>query len=234
MTEFSQDDNAKHPDSTAKTKYPYNQPTITRSGHEFQVNDTPGHESLKYAHTRGTYFEINETGRWTHVIEGKSYIYSKDGSSETVDGHKDIKVGGTFNVQVDGSTNEGVTGDKYISVGGMLTIANKHVRYDHVGDDFNETIVGNHVSEVDKNEHTSIHGDAVRSINGSETEVVGNQWTKTVGDDVELIAGKTFHVKCKEFIVDAESIILRTSSGTVHISGSGVDINGTVINLNNS
>ena len=63
--------NNRHPDSIAHAEYPYNQSTVTRSGHEFHVNDTPGHESIREAHTTGTMREINKDGDQINVVVGK-------------------------------------------------------------------------------------------------------------------------------------------------------------------
>ena len=104
------DPNNRHPDSDFNAQYPYNQSTLTRSGHEIHINDSPGSESLKIAHRKGTYVEINQDGRWIQTVVEKGYNYYKDGLTETVDGHKDIKIAGNLNSNVDNSINDVVGG----------------------------------------------------------------------------------------------------------------------------
>ena len=44
--------NEKHPDSTYAAQYPYNSSTVTKSGHEIDIDDTKGAERIKIAHTK--------------------------------------------------------------------------------------------------------------------------------------------------------------------------------------
>ena len=64
---MSDPNNRRHPESTFEATYPYNQSTITRSGHEIHINDTPEKESLRVAHTKGSYVEIDKDGRTSPI-----------------------------------------------------------------------------------------------------------------------------------------------------------------------
>jgi hypothetical protein len=46
------------PDSSFKAQYPWNATHVSRSGHEFHVDDTPGAERIRQAHRTGSYWEL--------------------------------------------------------------------------------------------------------------------------------------------------------------------------------
>jgi len=227
------DPNQKHPDSSFSAEYPYNQATITRSGHEFHINDTPDNESLKVSHTKGTYVEVNKDGRWTQVVAEKGYEYYKDGLAQTVDGQYDIKIGGAHNLQIDNSSSEGITGDKYIGVGGSLVIGSAGARYDNCNDDRFDTIGGNKTSQVNGDDYESVVGDQVVNVNGTKTDVIGNDLAKTVGGNIEIVSGGVIRFVCKTFIIDADEIILNAAAGQVRITASDIiKLTGSEIHLN--
>ena len=89
---MSDTNNRRHPPSTFEAEYPYNQATVTRGGHEFHINDTPDKESLRIAHTKGSYVEIDKDGRTVVNSIGKAYYYMCDGFTTSVDGHHDLLV----------------------------------------------------------------------------------------------------------------------------------------------
>jgi hypothetical protein len=231
------DTNQKHPDSTFKSEYPYNQTTITRSGHEFHINDTPGNESLKIAHTIGTYFEIDKNGRWTQVVQEKGYQYFKDGLSEVVDGHKDVLIGETLNLQVKNSMNEGVTGNRDIGIGGNFKIGTAGSRYDHIGDDYDETVGGNHVSQIDGSEYNSIGKNLVTSVGGTKVDQLASDWAVTSSGNIGIVnTNGVFRIKCKQFIVEAEVVTITTISGDITITSAAnvTTINAGVYTINSA
>lgn len=234
--------NKRYPDSTFAVQYPYNQATITRGGHEIHVNDSPGEESLKIAHTKGTFVEINKDGRWTQVVVEKAYNYFKDGVTETVDGHKDVKIGGNLNHNVDNSINDAVGGERIISTGGDLLISTGGARIEHTSDDKAESVDGKFIGTYAKDHNISVGEDQVSLVNGIKKDLIGSDWQVTSQANVEIInTNGTFRIKCKEFIVEAETISLVTPKGTIRISSdmlissdNNVNITGEEIHLNDS
>jgi len=203
----------RYSNSTFQVEYPYNKSTITRSGHEIDINDTPGHESLRFMHTRGTGVEINETGGWSQVVADNATNYFKKGLTETVEGHKDVKIAGNLNSNVDNSINDVTGGDRNLSQGGALTIATGGARHDHVSDDLTVTIDGNHTLGLSGDAYLSTGGDQVNHVGGTKKEFIGESQTTATGN-VEIInTGNTYRIKTGTFIVEANSIILRTSTG---------------------
>jgi hypothetical protein len=252
----SDPNNRRHPESTFSTEYPYNQATITRSGHEIHVNDAPGNESLKVAHTTGTYVEIEKTGRWVHTVVEKVYNYFKNTFTQTIDSHADIKVGGTYNFNVDKSYYENVRGKKYVGVGDDLLDEVGGTRMVHTSSDKNEVVNGEFQSRIKGDVGTDIGGSVVTNIAGTRTEMLNGDWLVTgrytefsMTDDL-YVRGKNasfelseeFSVKCNTMKIEAADTIEITAGGSITITTSGgpitvtaegvVYINGTQIRLN--
>lgn len=218
---MSDANNRRHPESTFEAEYPYNQSTITRSGHEVHINDTPGKESLRVAHTIGSYVEIDKAGRTVINSVGKAYYYMCDGFSTTVDGHYDLKVKGVMNVNVDGSVSEQTEGNRYMVVGGEYVVG--------VGSVLSQTVIGNKYEEIGGDEtvaikgseYKSVAGDSATSITGVKAEVLNDDWSVNSGGNIEIISTGNIRFKCKNFEVEADSITLKTIAGDVTITSSG-------------
>jgi hypothetical protein len=227
--------NAKHPDSVFQAEYPYNQSTVTRSGHEIHVNDTPGNESLKISHTKGSYVEIDSYGRWVQVVADKAYNYYKDGFSETVDGHKDVKVHGAYNLNVDNSTNEVTKGNNYKGVGGDYNIIVGGTQYNHVGANKDETINGISTKSVLSDEHININGNKVTSVGSAKTDIIGGAYSVSAGSGgIDMQTQGNFNIKCDLFSVECSAFTISTPFGILSVDSSGIGLNGSIISVNGS
>jgi hypothetical protein len=225
--------NERHPNSTFQAAYPYNQATITRSGHELHFNDTPGHESVRLAHTTGTYFEMESSGRLVQVITEKFYNYIKSTSTQTVDSHYDLKIGGTNTLNIDQSSIETVGKDKTLGVGGNLIDGVAGVRELHTEGDKYETVNGDSALGIKGNRFESVEGDTVNSLTGVKSDILQSDWSVASQSGIEFNADGTVRIKCDRFIVDAREIIMTTVGGDVRITASGITyINGTQVRLN--
>lgn len=213
----SDPNNRRHPQSTFSTQYPYNQATITRSGHEFHINDAPDNESLKVAHTTGTYVEIEKSGRWVHTVVEKVYNYFKGTFSQTIDSHADIKVGGTYNFNVDASSYEAVAQNKTVGVGGDLIDGVGGVRQLHTQGDKYESINGSHTAAVKGDNNIDIEGSSTTSIMGTRAEILNNDWSVT-GKNIEMAIDGDFRVKCKNFKVDAGENVTINADQNVNVN----------------
>lgn len=243
------DTNRRHPLSNFSTEYPYNQATITRSGHEFHVNDAPGNESLKVSHTTGTYVEIESTGRWVQTVVEKVYNYFKNTFTMTVDSHADIKVGGTYNFNVDKSSYESVATNKTTGVGGDLLDGVGGVRQLHTEKDRFESINGTSTTAIRGDMFTEVEGTSVTDIKGTRTDLITEDWFAT-GKNFEMSTQDDFTVQCDNFNVKARqnvnidagqnvsitatgTITIQTAGGPITITADGlVYINGSQIRLN--
>lgn len=229
----SNPDNRRYPKSTFFAEYPYNQATVTRSGHEFHINDTPDNESLKVAHTTGTYVEIEKNGRWKHTVVEKVYNYFKNTFTQTIDSHADIKIGGTYCFNVDESSFEAVGLGKTTAVGDDLIDGVGGVRQLHTEKDRIESVSGDYILATIKNKYESIDGETVINYGQTKAEILNDDWAVT-GKNVEFNMDGDFRVACKNFIVNAtDAVTITTAAGPITITSAGqVFVKGTQIRLN--
>jgi hypothetical protein len=243
------DTNKRYPESTFYAEYPYNQATVTRSGHEFHVNDTPDHESLKISHTTGTYVEIEKTGRWKHTVVEKVYNYFKNTFTQTVDSHCDIKIGGTYTHNVDKSSFESVALDKTVGVQGNLIDIVGSVRQIHTENDRSESVNGTLSTAVRGDHFTQVDGSYVTNVAGAREDAITNSWLM-MARDAEISTTNDFAIQCNNFEVRARQnvnikagsgvviesggpITITTAAGPITVTAQGiVYINGTQIRLN--
>lgn len=102
------------PDSAYAAKYPYNQVTVTRSGHVVELDDTPSAERIRIYHKSGTYTEVNSQGQSVSKIVGNGY--------EVVVQDKTVYVGGDCTIVVQGSCNITAQGDAVIEAQGSCSL----------------------------------------------------------------------------------------------------------------
>lgn len=230
------DSNQRHPNSTFQASYPYNQATVTRSGHELHFNDTPGHESIRLAHTKGTYIEMESSGRLVQTVTEKLYSYIKSTSTQTVDSHYDLKIGGTNTLNIDQSSFEAVGQDKTTAVGGNLVDGVGGVRELHTEGDKYESVNGDSAFGVKGSRYESVEGDNVTSITGIKQDTLQSNWSVTSAASIEMNAESIFRVKCDKFIVDAREITMTTVGGNITVtSGGKITVNGAAeIQVNGS
>jgi hypothetical protein len=216
---MSDTNNRRHPPSTFEAEYPYNQATVTRGGHEFHINDTPDKESLRIAHTKGSYVEIDKDGRTVVNSIGKAYYYMCDGFTTSVDGHHDLLVNGAMNVAVKGSVYEDTAGNRYMGVGGnLIVVIRDNLKQLITGDKF-ESIGGDNNIEIEGAEFKNIGTKSVTNIAGGKTEILGGNWNVTSSANAEIISEGSVRIKCKHFIIDAESITFTTAGDIKPVSG---------------
>jgi hypothetical protein len=224
----------RHPDSTFEAEYPYNQATISRSGHEFHINDTPGKESLRAAHTSGTYVEIESTGRWVQTVVEKMFSYVKGTFTKTVDSHVDIKIGGTYTFNCDKSSYEAVALNKTSGVGGDLQDGVGGERDIHTEKDKYESVNGSSTSFVKGDVSDAVEGNVTNTIGGVRSESIVGDWQVSSTASVEMVVDGKFRIKCDQFIVDAREILMTATGGVVRIKsdGNNVYVDGVQIRLN--
>lgn len=110
-------------DSTYNAQYPYNQVTETPAGHQWQVDNTPGHERVFFRHSSGTYTEISSDGKVVNFSVGDSKTYGKAGWSMTIDENGDVKMTGHSRFVVGGGAHIEVAGDAGVFAGGDMAAA---------------------------------------------------------------------------------------------------------------
>ena len=102
------------PESAANTDYqpvyPYNNATVSESGHKFEIDDTPGRERVRLSHRTGTFIEMHPNGDEVHKVFGDGY--------EITIKNKNVLIKGSCTVQIEGDCNMNVLKDMNVQVGG--------------------------------------------------------------------------------------------------------------------
>jgi hypothetical protein len=125
------------PESAANTSfrpvYPYNNATVTPSGHSFELDDTPSRERIRLNHRSGTFIEMHPNGNEVHKVYGDGYeITIKDKYMHIqgrlkidVDGDCELHVVGDLIKQIDGNVEEHVKGNYSRTVEGLTSIVSQ-------------------------------------------------------------------------------------------------------------
>jgi len=226
-------ENKRKTESTFSTEYPYNQATVSRGGHEFHINDAPGKESLKVAHTQGTYVEIESDGAWRQVVQAKANYYHKDGVTFTSDGHVDYKIKGNYSLNADISMYAATKGDYILGMGKNYQLA--------IGGDYiqrvmglkDETVTGDVTKEFQGNEFTSVKGSKFTVVSENRADTIENDWQIAAGGNIDINCDADFKVKCKNFTVDAAAdVLIKTPGGFIKIEAGGkitIEASGAIV-----
>lgn len=108
--------------NSSKTEYGLNQVFETPSGHQIQLDNTPGNERIFIRHSSGTYMEMSADGKVTSFTVGDQKNYNKAGVTFTVDENSDVKMSGHNRIVTGGGLHSEIAGDLGAAVGGDLAL----------------------------------------------------------------------------------------------------------------
>ncbi len=188
------------PDSTYSSEYPYNQTTVSRSGHEKHIDDTPGHERIREGHKSGTYWEVAEDGRRVTLIVGDDYQYVNGGLTLTIDNNGDIKIGGNLRLVVEGDLYAEVDKNSYV-------ISKK---------DSTVVTLGNSVQMIGKDSYTKVKGSMHTSVNGNMNAEVKGSLECGVTGDASIVSKGDIDLEGKQIRISA--------TGACTITGNPVNV----------
>ena len=114
--------------------YPFNNITLSESGHFFELDDTPGRERVRLQHRTGTFFEMHPNGDEVHKIQGDSYTIVAKNNNVKISGKCVITIEGDAVTDIKGDKYEIVRGDFYqIVEGNYDMLVKKNLRVDTDG-----------------------------------------------------------------------------------------------------
>jgi len=105
------------PASDWDAKPPLNNVMQTKSGHIFEMDDSPGSERIRLQHRTGSFTEIQSNGQEIHKIVADKY--------EIIAANNNVLIKGVCNITVEGLSILHVKGDAYTQVDGNAYIKNK-------------------------------------------------------------------------------------------------------------
>ena len=208
---------ARLPASVARPEYPWNDVSVSRSGHERHVDDTPGQERLREGHAAGGYWEISADGRKVELVVANEYKYIKGGLTLTIDNNGDIKMGGSLRLVIAGDMHAEVNGDLTASVGGSMVAAIDKNLEAHVQKDAVITVGENMTSTVGKDLSVAVEGNMAAIVNGSSASTIKGESFETVEGNKSTVVKGAWEVK-------ADSINIEAAQGVTQKAGTDVSI----------
>ena len=147
------------PESAASTenppKYPYNNITQTKSGHVFEMDDTPLRERIRIHHRLGTFIEMHPNGDELHRIQGDGYeIIARD---------KNVLISGVCNITIEGDSILHVKGNRKELIDGDYSVV---VKGDY-------TVTAQETASITSKDTVSLMGDTI-SLRTPDIVVTGN------------------------------------------------------------
>lgn len=151
-------------DASNPPQYPYNNVTLTESGHSFELDDTPGKERVRIQHRSGTFLEMQPDGSEVHKIYNDSY--------EIILNDKNVMIKGQCNITIEGACVVSIVGDSILNVEGNST----------------QFIKGDVTQQIDGNASISAKGDLDLS---SKSDITLSAQNVMVNADLAVRGGIT-------------------------------------------
>lgn len=112
------------PESAANTAsppdYPYNNATLTESGHSFELDDTPNAERIRLQHRTGTFIEMGPTGDEIHKVYGSGYEITIKDKNVLIEGSCTVTIKGDSVLNIEGNKFERIQGKYELLVEGDM------------------------------------------------------------------------------------------------------------------
>ena len=105
-----------------KGKYPHIKTMSTESGHQVELDDTPGEERVMVRHKSGSYVEINKDGRVVIKSVDDEYIIAEKDLTSYSKGNSKFESKGKMTIKVAGKCEIIATGDCLVSSGTTLSL----------------------------------------------------------------------------------------------------------------
>jgi hypothetical protein len=223
-------------DQVVAPVYPNNRATETKSGHVFEVDDTPGFERISEMHTSGTYREIDATGNITTTVVGNRYtvvfesdnIYIMGSCNITVDGDLKQLVKGNYHLEVEGNKTEYIKGSRQSKIG--------QSEQTEIGKEWATNVTSNRIERVGGNTVITVDGNKVQTIAGnSDLTVAGNNGLIVVGKHQEFSGGHHETSSSGHLYLTSKENIEFESLAAMKITVDGnQDISAAVTNIANN
>ncbi len=116
------------PSSPYSASYPNNWVHETKSGHVFELDDTPGAERINLYHTAGSFVEMDASGTMViksggnmyMIIEANGNVYIDGKYSVTATGDMSLYAKNDMTIRVDGNLKTNVHGNYELNVAGYM------------------------------------------------------------------------------------------------------------------
>lgn len=219
------DRKVRHPKTSYKAKYYYNDKRVWEAGHELEFDSTKEAPRIRMAHCDGSYFEYSKGGHKVESTKGHEHKYVQGGLSHTVENNSDFKFNGNVrtsigkgvHVEVNGQSSIAVSKELVMSFGKSASIlavddlfiiaknttfkTDEHLNVD-VGGDMGIKTKGNMNFRV-KGSMTAKVDRAIKTESGQNTEMTAKVDFKTTSKgDTKMVSNKKFSAQSdKQFSI---------------------------------
>ncbi len=162
--------------------FPDNNVKQTKSGHAFEVDDTPEGERIHEYHKSGTFYEILPNGTKVTKIVGEDYEIVAEDKNVLVKGDVNITVQGDARILYEKNLIQEVGGDYHLTVHGN--------RYTKIVNNDSMDIIGNRTTQVNKEEFERVTGNKTKIVGGDESQNInGNEAINILQNRQENVFG---------------------------------------------
>lgn len=204
--------------ASGATEYPLAGRNVSRSGHTFEMNDTPQGESVRIRHRTGSEINMLPNGAIALSSQGKMIMTINNDMSVTVHGNLDYRVDGDINFNATGqvnisseSVNINTSGDVKQTIGGAY-------RTNVFG---NMGTIAENISSTSLNSHTStVLGDHNLVVNGVNRLTSEGNTQIASGASMKITADGNIDQSSTGANIAAYSMSLIGATGT--IGGQGI------------
>lgn len=215
------DKNKKIPNLTNNGEYPYVDSYQFRDGSWYRQDSTPNNENIAWGHKKGSYHEFGPDGSWKHFSTNTVHNYNQGGTSETTEGNRQTKVGGSAVTQTDGDHHTEFAGTVTSAAGeGTVTVSGGS-HFSHATHGIEHATSGDIATTHEGNIHHSTDGDHIEFTSGVSYEHVGSEKGLYVQGNYDIKVDGNYQVSCKAFTITAEVVTIKTSAGDITITSSG-------------
>lgn len=208
--------------ATGGSTYPLAGRNLTRSGHVFELNDTPAGERVRVRHRSGTQVDMLPDGTLAINSRGKTIMTINNDMSITVHGNMNYSVEGDMNFNATGEINfnsESVN----VNTSGNVTQNIQGAYRTNVGG--NVGLIAENISTTSLGANTTtVLGDNTLAVNGTNRLTSEGDTLLAAGGSIKVSAETNYDQSSQSANIAANSMTLIGATGT--IGGEGIVMYG--------
>jgi hypothetical protein len=196
-----------------------NRAIVTASGHNLELDDTPGNERIILRHNSGNGIEIRPDGTMI-IAAGKQVISVTRDQNIIIEGNATIIYGGNVDMQVAGDYNLSVSGNYNLSVG--------ENRNENVEGSYRTTVEGNTGHIIKGNESNTVLGTSTSTVLGDNNIVTKGVARYTSEGNMKIASGAEAQISAKTKLFQSSSN-MNIAASDISVFGATGTIGGTGI-----
>lgn len=213
--------------SEFQKNYPFRMGWVSNSGHHMIFDDTEGEELVRFAHTVGTFFEMDQTGDYSESIQRNKIVEIFGDKRSNIQKTKAEFIGGNHEVDIKKDKIETIRGDYTLEVLGKYLFKHQGNLENEVNElkqtmgSLEQIIRGARSVKVDGGNSDIIGGADTRAVLGNQNTTVSGKSNRLVAQVDEQTYGlgskETIATLNKEFIVLLGNFLVTITAGNINL-----------------